>query len=893
MGSNRVSNVAMNVVAALDPSVQSTLKQWVNLTGRSAEEIEALLNAYSYKTAKSLKDPLDNFASHVDKVIDKAAASLARTGIVPDSSLQQLRIAAELANQMGDSFLKWKAAETLNIAEALRLPEALSLAKQLNSELAHVRESAAAGLAGQARMQSEASAYDSAIFDWADRQEAKRRAGLAGQRLDSRSNAPIALSPAAQAVYQDEARQRAAAAGARLDAYGTPIQAVAVSPAAQAVYRDEMLQHGTAARGRLDAYGAVSPQVALSPAARQVREDEREEKWQHALKEAMFASPGETKRSRIFAEAHRQEQETEQRRVRDAIAQNNREQWAKHVDGQVQKALLREIDRSESPLFADSDIDESVTGGRRVTGSFRRGNRHSNLRMGRSDSHSVRFAAQNVGFGIDDAIQSYHYGGMGASIRAASNNATAIAGMLISNPVTAAASVVAISVASAALPIIMKQFGSAQSFQDMSANDRYNLRTQNASIFNADPAKTYEMHERLAKTTSNAAIYGTLAGQHFSSAAEQMRGDLKRGGSTAFISSLVDKQVTAGGKLKQNEEEMWHLRLAETELRLRSSDWDSTATKELEKNRQRQEAIERENALLAGERTQNTAKLQLAQKLLPSRIAQQAALSAFDRETDMAFNRGDLTLEEHNKRLEARARHQDRLVWAQRDLTPEQQRGASLQIANQLLEDKADPDRERQLRLARINAQIQGHQFNHSQLSQSNYTNAQYQWAQLQNSITRDEIAGILSPEAAQQRRALAGARHGVMSQRAYEDDLTSLNPERNPLRRLNRSVRRQMEDIQGMDLSPEQKREMLLAHLKGSERAAEDAMMPSGTRRFITQGYRVGSMEDEELRARMTGSFGKPESKEKHDSKTLEEIRDALFRLTERLDFQAAQMGV
>lgn len=83
----------------------------------------------------------------------------------------------------------------------------------------------------------------------------------------------------------------------------------------------------------------------------------------------------------------------------------------------------------------------------------------SGRRWSSMHGHNVRFASQNVGFGIDDAIQSYHYGGIGASIRAASNNVTAIAGMTIANPAIAAATVVGLSVATAALPLVLRKMG--------------------------------------------------------------------------------------------------------------------------------------------------------------------------------------------------------------------------------------------------------------------------------------------------------------------------------------------------------------------------------------------------------------------------------------------------
>lgn len=83
----------------------------------------------------------------------------------------------------------------------------------------------------------------------------------------------------------------------------------------------------------------------------------------------------------------------------------------------------------------------------------------SGRRWSSMHGHNFRFASQNVGFGIDDAIQSYHYGGIGASIRAASNNVTAIAGMTIANPAIAAATVVGLSVATAALPLVLRKMG--------------------------------------------------------------------------------------------------------------------------------------------------------------------------------------------------------------------------------------------------------------------------------------------------------------------------------------------------------------------------------------------------------------------------------------------------
>lgn len=89
----------------------------------------------------------------------------------------------------------------------------------------------------------------------------------------------------------------------------------------------------------------------------------------------------------------------------------------------------------------------------------RKANQSKKRILSLENSHRFRFASQNIGFGIDDAIQSYHYGGIGASFRAASNNATAIAGMTMTNPMTAAMTVVGLSVATAIAPVLLKRMG--------------------------------------------------------------------------------------------------------------------------------------------------------------------------------------------------------------------------------------------------------------------------------------------------------------------------------------------------------------------------------------------------------------------------------------------------
>lgn len=126
----------------------------------------------------------------------------------------------------------------------------------------------------------------------------------------------------------------------------------------------------------------------------------------------------------------------------------------------IQRRRIDQLDRRLRGALDDDDFGPSSQDrmDARMSGEPIRG-RSSGRRMSNETTHRFRFAAQNVGFGIDDALQSYHYGGVGASIRAASNNVTAIAGMTIPNPVVAAGTVVALSIATAVAPMLLKRMG--------------------------------------------------------------------------------------------------------------------------------------------------------------------------------------------------------------------------------------------------------------------------------------------------------------------------------------------------------------------------------------------------------------------------------------------------
>lgn len=123
----------------------------------------------------------------------------------------------------------------------------------------------------------------------------------------------------------------------------------------------------------------------------------------------------------------------------------------RHVDRR-----LRQAEQSGRYTFHGSDKKGSVSESRR------RGRR-----MGGINSHNMHYMMNNAAYGVEDAIVSYQIGGVAGATRAATNNLTAIAGTAISNPMTAAATIVGIAVVGAALPPMLKWIESAQKGNDI------------------------------------------------------------------------------------------------------------------------------------------------------------------------------------------------------------------------------------------------------------------------------------------------------------------------------------------------------------------------------------------------------------------------------------------
>ena len=121
--------------------------------------------------------------------------------------------------------------------------------------------------------------------------------------------------------------------------------------------------------------------------------------------------------------------------------------------------LNAEAGQYEHHLIAIDRLHEEAKqsgGSIAALGSGRQGQRG---RVDNVDNHQFRYISSQLAFGADDFIQSYQYGGLRGGLRGLSNNLSAIAPMMFSNPLAGAAAVVGISAFTAALPSLLEMFG--------------------------------------------------------------------------------------------------------------------------------------------------------------------------------------------------------------------------------------------------------------------------------------------------------------------------------------------------------------------------------------------------------------------------------------------------
>lgn len=473
-------------------------------------------------------------------------------------------------------------------------------------------------------------------------------------------------------------------------------------------------------------------------------------------------------------------------------------------------------------------------------------------RGGTAFSHRFRFASQQVGFGIDDAIQSYQFGGPTAAFRAASNNITAMSGMLISNPVTAAVTTVALSLATVAAPMFFKKW-ETESRRDKLGDIYYGRdgriggairRGESMSgllgIESAEDTRISHL-EKTNLAVSTLQKMGVLSykdedGNYtyndslFNDTAENRRA---RKAATKFLSTATD--VEEENKIKFDEA-VQKARFAHNNFNIASfrenivGDFNNTTTM----------------GLLTSE--QDLRRQMIADTQRRKDIVNRSGRSQGGK--DVANMRLDLAL------------------WEQLADDPAI---ASRAAANRASE-RAFRDRTRGggLALETIRRQY---------LDESDALKVQEAFATGEAKATINNRIQDL----------FVGFRRDWS--RGLEDTVEEFNPRKNPYGGMARTTRRRMESIKAAGLNDEETQKLMLALLRGADSAAFDQARPIGQRRWMTDAYAVGSRQDEELRARMLSTSVGEQKTQFDDSMTLKAIESKLGELLTKLDFQAKEL--
>lgn len=575
------------------------------------------------------------------------------------------------------------------------------------------------------------------------------------------------------------------------------------------------------------------------------------------------------------------------------------------------EANRRRIGRTLGFDPADDDLDVAGTS----PSSYNRrqweypGSQKKGWRLSGQSSNRFRFAAQNVGFGVDDAIQSYQFGGAKASIRAASNNVTAIAGMLISNPIIAAASVIAISAASAALPTILSRLGIKDSLQSMTRTTRQELRNTDSAgyqeqYYRENYVSTQERHRKagiaadaLRSTDSYNAISSDSYGSDFSQRTRETAGfsdTLKR--TKGSMETLEKRKSEERDRRQQQSQSSSNLNPLNWMMNASAitGNYETDLTKDIDKQL---DALDKESVDLQDKVHISRSAVEEGQKKLAANMKMRQMNAHEEYNLSLRTGRGEMSLKElqsyHQKRAE-----QQREV-ARKELEGDHLQARLQEIDYQLAEKLNNPNEDqRRISLAALNYKDSVRSFNRSVSGDNSRTAAYSDSAHgIRSKLESQRITGELTGPELDRRHEQVNRHFLVQRRRAVEDDLDSLNPERNPLKRQSRDLIRKVEDLAtrgaSKNLTPEEMRQQGIAILTHAEREKNQFDRGQGSRHFITSGYKVGGREDAELESRVTGSFGPLQNQKKHENKTWEQILAEIKLLRVTLDIQAKNLGV
>lgn len=579
--------------------------------------------------------------------------------------------------------------------------------------------------------------------------------------------------------------------------------------------------------------------------------------------------------------------------------------------GNVRSEKANDLLASRHLGFADDGLDAKQA----PPSSYNRshwempGQKKSGWRLSGATSNRFRFAAQNVGFGVDDAIQSYQFGGAKASIRAASNNVTAIAGMLIGNPMVAAASVIAISAISAVLPTIMSRFGVKDSLSSITRTARHELRnTDSAGYQEQFYRENYVTNqERFRKSgiafdavragDSYDALSSSTFGADFSTRTKEIAGQndhIKRN-KMSKENLERDKGLERDRRYQQSQGSSnfnplnWVMNAGAA-----AGNYETDQTKGIDKQL---DELDKETQDLQDKVHLSRTAIEEGQNKLAANMKMRQNNANEDYQLSLRGGRGEMSLKElqsyHQKRAE-----QQREV-ARKELEGDHLQARLHEINYQLAEKLNNPDEDqRKISLSQLHYKESVRSFNRSVSGDSSYTSSSADTAYgIRAKLESQRITGELTSSELARRHAQVDRHFLVQRRRSVEDDLESLNPERNPLKRQSRDLIRKVEDLAtrgaSKNFTPEEMRRQGIAILTHAEREKNQFDRGQGSRHFITSGYKVGSREDAELEGRVLGNFGPIHNQNKHEHKTFEQILAEIKLLRQTLAIEAKNLGV
>jgi hypothetical protein len=867
----RISALSAVASVAIDPNSQKVMEQDLPALVRSGgNRVADALQHLSDKTKQQLNNTFGNIEQHYSTMLDKLAQRLAK-GNFSLNTESTLRGIKEIADEIGNLGLSLTASKLLDLGSQLRLPKAIEQVKELKQEARDAFQ----------EFSSQATSYQKWLQVFANRPDkqglSSPMAGMTKFFAETHGEFNQKRMLSQEQAYEDayhaySAQQQKASAADELARYRTALQQ-------GSMLNDPGIIADSPRNNRTSASN-------MAIAARKMQELEKEalEKQNYLASLAIkananpYSGSGSLSYGQGSPAAHTA-WIISQVRAQGAADRSPIEEWNNRRKSSFFSRLGAQDDGDEyQPYYAAGRFGQAFQG------------------FSKSRAHAVRFSTQQVGFGIDDAIQSYHYGGAAASIRAASNNATALASTLIANPVTAAGTVVAISIATAALPVILRRFGLDKAFQQSTAYEqRTLLRSSPEDYF--QQKRTAEIGTRISEDQAS-----KLAGIALSSRLLQSR--FVKQGNTSFINDTTENLFSSLEMSANQSEERQRLVRANRRIENQTNyfgttKWlSATEARAVESNLEKIAKIDDEERRRKIDQANNRAALQQAKRERQDVLAFAGTTALQDYDTEMAMKRGGLSKEEYFGRLEQRAARRLQMIGP--GLQAEKVR-ARLQVQLDLEEAKADPFLGMNIDLARLESMKEHNSFFQTYgPERTKLAQARLDRRQAGLSLQQDFISKRIDAEEFQYRKRTQATFFdrqeklgAIADRREFEDLVLDANPEKNPLTRLLTTTQRRLEDLANNEkLTPEQRLEMSNAILAGTETRRRDTLRPSGTRRFSTgAGIDVNSQEDFELRARMTGTF-QWEKKQDVMAKNQEEANRLLQQLLNQLKIDAERLG-